>query len=206
MRQRLNDNPVILVGLLVIGVAFLLVTRMNGGSKPPADQPAATTDATVVTTEPAPAAGDAASAASADVAPAAAPTPAPVASDFKAGPGLPTAVADAYADGKVVTLLVYRERGIDDRKVKSMVEGLRVRSDTAVFLTKAAGIAKYSRITQGVDVERVPALIIVRPKSVSKGAMPEATVSYGYQHPETVQQGVRDALYKGRSDLPYYPR
>ncbi len=206
MRQRLNDNPVILVGLLVIGVAFLLVTRMNGGSKPPADQPAATTDATAVTTEPAPAAGDAASAASADVAPAAAPTPAPVASDFKAGPGLPTAVADAYADGKVVTLLVYRERGIDDRKVKSMVEGLRGRSDTAVFLTKAAGIAKYSRITQGVDVERVPALIIVRPKSVSKGAMPEATVSYGYQDPETVQQGVRDALYKGRSDLPYYPR
>ena len=57
----------------------------------------------------------------------------------------------------------------------------------------------------GVDVNRVPALIVVRPRRLAHGA-PTATVSYGFRGPDSVQQAVRDALYKGPRNLPYYPK
>jgi hypothetical protein len=45
----------------------------------------------------------------------------------------------------------------------------------------------------------------VRPRS--KGvSMPEAQVSYGFRNSQSVVQAVHDALYKGRDNLPYYPR
>ena len=78
-------------------------------------------------------------------------------------------------------------------------------SDVALFIVSARGIARYSRITQGVDVERVPALIVIRPKKLADGGLPEASVSYGYRGPESIKQAVRDANYDGRRDLPSYP-
>jgi hypothetical protein len=33
-----------------------------------------------------------------------------------------------------------------------------------------------------------------------------ASVSYGYRDPEGVVQAIRDALYKGPTNLPYYPK
>ena len=78
-------------------------------------------------------------------------------------------------------------------------------NNTALFVTRAKGIAKYSRITQGVEVERVPAIVVIRPKKYADGGLPEASVSYGYRGPQSIAQAVRDANYGGRSDLPYYP-
>jgi hypothetical protein len=122
-----------------------------------------------------------------------------------AGPGLPKAVAAAYAHDKAIVLFVFKHHGIDDTAVRSSVERLRARKDVAVFITHAARIARFARITEGVNVNRVPALIVVRPRHLTDGA-PTATVSYGFRGPDSVDQAVRDALYKGPTNLPYYPR
>ena len=73
----------------------------------------------------------------------------------------------------------------------------------ATFVVPAGEIARYASITQGVDVNRVPALVVVRPKSLDHG-MPTASVEYGYQSPESVEQAVVDAGYKGPT-LNYHP-
>ena len=72
-------------------------------------------------------------------------------------------------------------------------------------MTNAGHIARYARITQGVDVNRVPALIVLGRAPHATGR-PTATVSYGFRGPDSVDQAVRDALYKGPTNLPYYPR
>ncbi len=98
-----------------------------------------------------------------------------------------------------------RSHGIDDRLVSRSVRGLSGDSNLAIFVVRAKGIARYSRITQGVGVSQVPALVIVRPKRVS-GSVPEAQVAYGFRDSQTVVQDVQDALYSGKDDLPYSPR
>jgi hypothetical protein len=74
-----------------------------------------------------------------------------------------------------------------------------------VFVTRAKDVARYSRITQGVGVDRAPALVVVRPRKES-GPVPEAQVSYGFRSSQSVVQAVHDALYQGPDDLPYSPR
>jgi hypothetical protein len=221
MRRALNENPIAqiaVLGVLGLVVAFFLMTRVLGGSggssttaapPPPTDAAAPTTDATAGST-PAPSTGSAvppADGSTASPAPAAPSTSAAgsLPSKFVAGPGLPKPVAQAYADGKTVVLLIFRTNGIDDAAVRKSVEALRGRQGLAVFVTKASGIARYSRITEGLDINRVPALIVVRPRPLAHGT-PTAIVSYGFRGPASVEQAVRDALYHGPSNLPYYPR
>jgi hypothetical protein len=218
VRKALNDNPiaqVAVLGALAVIVAFLLITRMQGSSS--GGSSAESTDAGTTSTAPAasaPASGapasDAAPAepaspsAAAAAPPAGTTTAAPV-GDFVAGPGLPKAVVKAYEDDKAIVLFVFRHRGLDDAAVRASVEQLRGRSDLAVFVTHAANIARYARIAAGVNTSRVPALIVVRPRHLNDGP-PTASISYGFQGPGSVAQAVRDALYKGPSNLPYYPR
>jgi hypothetical protein len=104
-----------------------------------------------------------------------------------------------------VALLVVRPSGIDDGLVRDSVDSLSARSGVAVFVVRANRIARYSRITQGVGVNRVPALVVVRPRRLS-GSVPEAQVSYGFRNSQSVVQAVQDALYSGKDDLPYSPR
>lgn len=230
MRKTLNDNPVlqiVLLGALAVLVAFLLITRVmhksdssststtpaspsaetagetlpSDGSTAPAT-PETGTGAVPSTAAPSagvPAAPDAGAAAQPPV------TESAVRSKLVAGPGLPRAIADAYADDKAIVLLVFRNRGLDDGAVRASVEQMRGRAGVAVFVTSAGQIARYARITEGVDVNRVPALIVVRPRRLAHGA-PTATVSYGFRGADSVEQAVRDALYKGPRNLPYYPR
>ena len=112
---------------------------------------------------------------------------------------------DAWKSGKAVVLLIVRNHGIDDRLVTRSVRALSSDPGLAVFVARAHQVARYSRITQGVGVSQVPALIIVRPKRVS-GSVPEAQVTYGFRDSQTVVQYVHDALYSGKDDLPYSPR
>jgi hypothetical protein len=126
-------------------------------------------------------------------------------SDFAAGPGLPKDVANAYDSGKVVALMVVRKAAEGDAKLVPMVEALRSRGDTAVFIVKAFDVARYSRIAQGVNLNRTPALVVVQPKRLTQGPLPEATVFYGYRSKQSVDQQVDDALYDGRRNLPYAP-
>jgi hypothetical protein len=208
VRRAINENPVAqaaIVGLLVIAVGFLMLTRVlnrNGGAEESAP---ATTSSAVAT----PAAREAAAPATGPggaVVPSAptAPVGEAPAGGFVAGPGLPKSVVSAYDDGQAVVLLVTRKAGIEDQRLKAMVGSARGVGNVAVFSTNARGIGRYSRIARGVDVSRVPALVVVRPRNLSDG-VPQATVSYGFRSPDSVEQAVRDALYDGKSNLPYYP-
>ena len=208
MRKALNENPVMqiaVLGVLAVVVGFMLMTRMSHKTPPP-EEPAT---ATTASSTPAPAAGTASTtpAPATGTAPATGVPPATTApsGEFAAGPGLPGAVVKAYNANKAVVLFVFRHRGIDDAAVRQSVERLRSRADLEVFITHAAHIARYSRITQGVDVDRVPALIVVSPRNTSQGT-PTASISYGFRGADSVNQAIRDALYKGPRDLPYYPK
>jgi hypothetical protein len=210
VRKAINDNPIVQVGLLgvlALVVGFVLITRMSSKSSEPstdtstsaasvapgaATTPATPTDPTATTpSTAAPSTGAVAEAAAAG--------------KFVAGPGLPTPVVQAYAANKVVVLLVVRRKGIDDEAVKASVEQQESAADIALFVTNAGHISRYSRIVTGVNVDRVPALIVLRPRKLTKGT-PVASVSYGFRGPDSVAQAINDALYNGPTNQPYYPK
>jgi hypothetical protein len=58
-------------------------------------------------------------------------------------------------------------------------------------------------VTVGLDLNRVPAVVVMKPKRLS-GGTPQATVDYGFQTPETLVQAVRDAAYDG-PEATYHP-
>ena len=209
MRKAINENPIVqmaLLGGLVLIVGFLLLTRVMGGHKastaPTSTTPTTSAPAGASTTTPstatAPTTGTA-------TAPTGSATAVP-GGKLVAGPGLPKAVASAYAHNKAVVILITRRHGIDDSAVKASVELLRANGSLAVFVANAGKISRFSRITEGVDVNRVPALVVVRPKRLTGGGPPTASVSYGFRGPDSVAQAVRDSLYKGPTNLPYYPK
>lgn len=208
MRNAINNNPKVQLGVLaalVLVAAVILLPSMMGGKSSSsssttagaAGAPAATPQGSVdLTTQPP------VGAASTGVVPQATSVDP---SALIPGPGLPRPVINAWKDGKAVVLLIVRNHGIDDRLVSRSVRGLSGDSNLEIFVVHANRIARYSRITQGVGVSQVPALLIVRPKRVS-GSVPEAQVAYGFRDSQTVVQYVHDALYSGKDDLPYSPR
>jgi hypothetical protein len=219
VRKAVNENQAVqfaLVGILVVVAGFLFMTRIAGGGEeaaPPATTTGTPTDSATETTETSAAGTDSAAAAPSDAAPSAGASSESAASgggqggggeEFVPGPGLPKQVAAAYDAGETVVLLVVRGSGIDDGKLEAQ---LRERNgvDAAIFVTRAKGIADYSRIAQGVDVDHVPALVVIQPQRLTEGALPEATISYGYRGARTIEQAIRDAGYKGPENLPYYP-
>jgi hypothetical protein len=94
---------------------------------------------------------------------------------------------------------------LDDRDLEQTVRSVGTRSDVAVFVTDVKNVADYSRITEGVDVNRTPVLIVIQPKRLTDGPMPAATASYGFRGAASVEQAFDDAVYAGPSDLPAYP-
>ena len=209
MRKALNENPivqVVMLGLLGIVVAFLFLTRVmssdepaeqDAGSAPVARAPSAAGAAPVAnpdapeTTPAAPGTADALPVA-------------PGGAGFEAGEGLPQPVVSAHDRGDVIALLVVNSRAAEDNRLKDEIQTLGGRGGTSVFVVEARDIARYSRIAEGVNLDRVPALVVIEPKRLARGELPTATISYGFRGPESVQQAVRDALYDGR-ELPYHP-
>jgi len=212
MRKALNDNPVVQIvalGILAVIVGFLLLTRVMKSDS--GAEPAASTTATPTATTAAPTDTSTTTPTGTETAPVTPSTPAvPVdgataaTGEFAAGPGLPKPVVSAYEDGDTVALFVYRRGGLDDAALASSIERLRGVSGVAVFETRAKNVAHYSRIVGGVDIDRVPALVVVTPKGASSGGLPSASISYGFRDFESVAQTVHDAGYDGK-DLPYYP-
>jgi len=123
---------------------------------------------------------------------------------FETGAGLPAGVVRAHESGDVIALLVVNRKATEDRRLEAAVQTLRGRSDTSVFVVAAKDVTEYSRIAEGVDLDRVPALVVVEPKGQVEGALPVASISYGFRGPESVEQAVSDVLYDGR-DLGYDP-
>ena len=221
MRKAINDNPMVqigVIGLLVVVVGFFLLTQMGKGSStsstsstaasvaPDASATPSDSSATATTPPASTATTPSVSAPSTTPATPAGSAAAPAATgEFVAGPGLPRPVVQAYNADKVVVLLVVRRGGIDDDAVKASVERMSGLPDTAVFMTNAGHVSRYSRIASGVDLDRVPALIVLRPQKLTHGT-PTATVSYGFRGPASVAQAIADALYNGPTNVPYYPK
>ena len=216
MRKALNENPVVqisVVGVLLVLAGIFIVSQMGGGgggssgtsTSAAAPAPGTTPPATgSATSAPAGTASPTSVSPTASAASASSNAPAVSPAALVAGPGLPKPVLVDYQRGKVVVLLFVRNGGVDDKLVQGSVESLRA-EDVSVFVAKASQVARYARITEGVGVSQVPALVVVRPRS-SGSAVPEATVTYGFTTSQGVVQAAHDALYKGPDDLPYDPR
>lgn len=217
MRKALNDNPMVQLAvcgvlLVVVGFVFMSTMKRGGAESTSEDQEAAaavalpagvSSDGAAAPSGAAPAPA-AAAAPGAPSVPAAPPAPSVSAEALEPGPGLPAPVVKAWKSGDAVVLLIAKVSATDDRLVRASVESLSSRGGISVFVARADKVARYSRITQGVGVNRVPALVVVRPRSVSKG-VPQAVVSYGFRDSQSVVQAVEDALYSGGDTLPYYP-
>jgi hypothetical protein len=215
MRKAINENPKVqmaVVGALLVVFAFFLLTKVMKK-----EEEAAPVDPNVPLGAASEAGATASPTGSPPVStPSSAPPPAvpssgaPVAASaetvdpeaLEPGPGMPPEFAAAWDRGNAIVLLIVKPSASDDRLVLASVARLSV-PGTSVFVVPANKIARYSRITQGVGVSRVPALVVVRPRRVS--SVPQAQVSYGFRNAGSVVQAVRDALYSGRDDLPYSP-
>lgn len=218
MRKALNDNPMVQLAvcgvlLVVVGFVFMSSMKRGGAESTSEDQEAAaavalpagvSSDGAAAPSGAAPAPAPTAAAPGAPSVPAAPPAASVSAEALEPGPGLPAPVVKAWKSGDAVVLLVAKVSATDDRLVRASVESLSSRDGISVFVARADKVARYSRITQGVGVNRVPALVVVRPRSVSKG-VPQAVVSYGFRDSQSVVQAVEDALYSGGDTLPYYP-
>jgi len=198
MREQLNSNPKVqlsVVGVLIVVVAvFLLSSGGGGGEEESASSSGSEATAGVVAAPSAEeaAAGESLTSALSAVSQSAATAPPP-----------PRPILDAWQANKTLVLLFVRDGGIDDRLVKTATDGLAGFGDAAIFVVPAAKISRYAAITEGVGVDRVPALVVVTPKHLKK-TVPTASVSYGFQSPQSVAQAVIDAGYKGKT-LDYHP-
>jgi hypothetical protein len=209
MREALNNNPLAQLGViavLLILVAVFVMSAGGGGEEEESGETEATvsvagTTATGSATGATPGAAvegavEAAEDSLSSALSGAAPTPI-------AAPPLPRPVQRAWRANRTLVLLFVRDGGIDDRLVKSSTAALDGFRDAAVFVVPAAKIYRYAAITEGVGVDRVPALVVVTPKHL-KRTVPTASVSYGFQSPQSVAQAVIDAGYDGPT-VDYHP-
>ena len=187
MREKLNESPMaqVAVVLVLALAAFVMLTQAKGGGSSGGEEAA-----------PAESSGVAAGASAPTLEGVSGIPPVPP-------PPMPAPVAAAYAGGKTVVLLLVHDGGIDDRLVTASTRRLEAFPHTAIFIVPAKQIAHYGAITIGVSVQQVPALVVMRPRKLSDGA-PQATVSYGFQTEQGIEQAMRDATYAG-PEATYHP-
>jgi hypothetical protein len=197
MREKLNDNPmaqVAVIGFLVIAAGFFLLSTMGGGgSEAEEGAEVGTTEPTTISVSGEPEAE----------ATGVTPVPALPPQAAATAPPPPPAVVRAFNANQTVALLFVRNGGIDDKLVRESAERLESEPDVSFFTVPASRIARYASIAQGVAVDRVPALVVIRPKKLA-GDIPQASVQHGFQSSASIVQAVVDARYKGRT-LDYHP-
>ncbi len=203
MREKLNENPkaqVALVAVLVVAAAFFF---LKGSGEEEAAAPTeatvavAGTDATGTATGATPGeAVEGALEATGEAGTTAVPTSVPA-------PPPPRPLANAYDAGKTVVLLIVDPDGIDDKLVARSSLLLAANPDVALFVVPDRQIARYAAVTVGLEINRVPALVVMKPKRLS-GGTPQATVEYGFQTPQSVVQAVEDVSYRG-PEVTYHP-
>ena len=210
MREKLNNDPrTQLIVVAVFGVVFVAILFMTvlKGDPAPTDPAAADPTLAAAPVVPDPAAGSVDPAVTSDPAASAVPaspsTPVPDASAGSADgllptKGLPKKLLVAYAKNDAIALTVIDPKGRADKKLAEYTKRLGDRNDVQTFVVPVGKVAKYSRITQGVDVTQTPALVLIRPRDKSTGG-PVASVSYGFRSPKSVKIALQDALYDGKT-------
>lgn len=212
MRDKINSDPKFQIGIVVVLalVAGYILLGMGGGEEETAET-AASTEATVSV------AGTGATGTATGATPGEAVEGAvegaleAATTEASAGsvatsiptPPLPAPVTRAYDAGKTVVLLIVRDGGIDDKLVTASTKQLSGLDDVSLFVVPAKQISRYAAITLGVEVQRVPALVVMRPRDLSEG-VPQASVIYGFQSAQSIEQAIRDASYDG-PEASYHP-
>jgi hypothetical protein len=209
VREALNGNPVAQVGVVLVLVAlaaFMLLKPGGGGGEgePAAAGPTVASVNGVTATGSTPGeavesavegaleTGAVAGAAESGEIPTSVPAPPP-----------PRAFTAAYGSGKTVVLLVVHDGGIDDRLTAAAATVFTAMPEVALIRVPVEQLPRYAAVTVGLDLNRVPAVVVMKPKRLS-GGTPQATVDYGFQTPETLVQAVRDASYHG-PEATYHP-
>lgn len=211
MREKINSDPKFQIGIVVVlllAAGYMLLGGGLGGGE--SEEEAAPTEATVavagtgaVGTATGATPGEAVEGAVEGALAAAGEVPASAVAASVPAPPLPHPVAKAYDSGKTVVLLVVHDGGIDDKLVTTSTKRLAGFEDVSLFVVPLKQIARYGAITLGVDVQRVPALIVMRPRDLSNG-VPQASVLYGFQSAQAIEQAMRDATYQG-PEATYHP-
>lgn len=202
MREKLNENPMAQVGVvlvLLIAVGFLLLKGMGGGEEGGEEATSTEAATSVAGTTPGKSAEgtvEGAEGLAGSTATSAITTPPPA-------PPLPKSVRAAYKTGKTVALLVVHDGGVDEKLARDTAATLNSMPNVALFVVPVHEVARYAAITLGVNLNRVPALVVMRPKKLSHGT-PEASVRYGFQTAQNVEQAVLDANYNGPT-VSYHP-
>jgi len=202
MREQLNSNPMVQMGViaaLIVAAAIFMLTSMGGGGGEEAESSALSASSAPTGEGAAPSPGETA----AEAAPSGASASGAGAPSTLATRPVPHKVIAAWDSGQTVALVFVHDGGIDDDLVKLASGSLSGMSGVSTFVVPAGQIADYAAITQGVGVERVPALVVLRPKRLS-GPVPTASVSYGFQDAESIVQAVVDAGYHGPT-VEYHP-
>jgi hypothetical protein len=198
MREKLNENPlmqVVVIGVLLLAAGIFVMSSMGGkGGGEEAESSESSASATGASAE--------STATEAPAGLSAALAMVSQASAAHARP-LPGPVVSAWNADRTVVLLFVHDGGIDDRLVKAATGRLNTLPEAATFVVPASQISRYAAVTEGVGVNRVPALVVIRPKRVHQ-TIPSASVSYGFQSGASVVQAVIDAGYQGPT-LPYHP-
>lgn len=190
MREQLNSNPLAqlaLVGVLLVAVGFFVLSSGGGGEEE--GEAGTATETTLGVTE----VTEGGATTSVGLPPSAS----------LDAPPLPRHVLRAYEANQTVALLFVREGGIDDRRVERATQDIAAFPDVSLFVVPANRISRYAEISEGVGVERVPALVVLTPKRL-KQSVPTASVSYGFQSSQSIEQAVIDAGYKGPT-VDYHP-
>lgn len=212
MRDKLNESKAAQIGLvavLVVVAAVMFLKSSGGGESESAEAPAETT----VTVE----SGGESISISAPTPTATAPTGmGELPTSLPAAKSLPRRFTAAYEAGNAVALLFVHNGGIDDAYTKLALkeaakvagiarsEGWNNVAPVSVIVVPAKRISDYAAVTVGLNVNQVPALIVMRPKGLSHG-IPQATVSYGVQSPESIVTTLVDASYDGPESGTYHP-
>jgi hypothetical protein len=201
MREKLNSNPLVqmaVIAVLLVGVGIFLLGSMGGGEEEATESSAPSSSEVA----PSPAVEGAAPEAAA---PAGLSSALAMVNQATAGTArpLPRPLMDAWRANKTVVLLFVHDGGIDDALVKAASDRLIALPSAATFVVPASEISRYAAVTEGVGLDRVPALVVIRPKKLDQ-TVPTASVSYGFQSGASVAQAVIDAGYKGPT-LDYHP-
>jgi hypothetical protein len=164
-------RPVLLgiIGVVAVGGLLFMTKRSSStSSSVPASPPAAETTATPQSNPSTPAT--------------------PESNTGPAGRGLPAPVKRALDAHKVVAVLFWNPRAIDDRSVHASLEAVPRRGGkVAVFSDRVKNLSRYTRISTATSINTTPSLVVVNRKG-------EAEVVTGYLDRQTVAQYVRNAL------------
>jgi hypothetical protein len=102
--------------------------------------------------------------------------------------GLPLRVLRAIADHKVVVLLFWNPKAVDDADVRKALTGIdRHHRKVLAHATNIKHIAAYQQITRGADVRQSPTIVVV-----DRNRKVETLV--GFVDRQSINQAVEDAL------------